>query len=61
MWECYARTEYVTGHDGMWHATKRDGTCLCSMGRARPPTYDDSDEAYAQCLECLVRLWRRTA
>lgn len=57
----YDLTEYVTGHDGLWHATKRDGTTICSMGRAQSPVYDVSDEAFATCVECLARLWRRTA
>lgn len=57
----YDLTEYVMGHDGMWHATKFDGTCVCGMGRASPLEYNDTDEIFAQCLPCLVRLWRRTA
>ena len=57
----YALTEYVTGHDGLWHVTNRDGTTICVMGRAQPPVYDDSDEVFATCVKCLVRLWRRTA
>jgi hypothetical protein len=60
-WRFYDLTEYVFGHDGMWHVTRHDGTCVCGMGRASPLQYRDDDEAFTQCLDCLVRLWRRTA
>lgn len=59
--EHYALTEYVTGHDGLWHVTRPNGTIICSMGRAPSPIYVSDGKVFATCVECLVRLWRRTA
>lgn len=47
---------YVTGHDGLLHASKQDGTTMCSMGRSQSPRY--SYEGPVTCLHCLLRPWR---
>lgn len=47
---------YVSGHDTLIHACKRDGTTLCGMGRAQSPVY--SDVAIVTCLRCHLLPWR---
>lgn len=57
----YFNAMYMSGRDGLMHATKRDGTSLCAMERAQPPAYFNGYKTFATCVECLTRLWRQTA
>lgn len=47
---------YVSGHDTLIHACKRDGTTLCGMGRSQSYTYFES--AVVTCLRCHLLPWR---
>lgn len=47
---------YVSGHDTLIHACKRDGTTICGMGRAVDHKYFES--AVVTCLRCHLLPWR---